>query len=45
MLEAEPTLWRKPAQEKFEEQSTKVLEFTKLWEPFDWTSKNPITNS
>ena len=37
MIDAEPTLWRKPHKESFENQKQKVLEFDKKWKPYDWT--------
>ncbi|XP_064636752.1 CWF19-like protein 2 [Lineus longissimus] len=37
MLDLEPRLWRKPMKENFEDQRTKVLQFSKWWKPFDWT--------
>ncbi|XP_059161086.1 CWF19-like protein 2 [Physella acuta] len=38
MLDAEPTLWRHPHKQSFEDQRQKVLEFEKMWRPFDWTA-------
>lgn len=37
MLDAEPTLWRKPHNESFEDQRKKVLQFAEWWKPYDWT--------
>ncbi|CAG5114770.1 unnamed protein product, partial [Candidula unifasciata] len=37
MLDAEPTLWRKPHNESFEDQRKKVLQFAQKWKPYDWT--------
>ena len=39
MLESDPTLWRKPHKEKFEDQRLKSLNFSKLWKPYDWTQR------
>jgi hypothetical protein len=39
MMDAEPTLWRKPHKERFEDQRCKVLEFEKMWRPFDFTTQ------
>ncbi|KAL8573045.1 hypothetical protein ACOMHN_010475 [Nucella lapillus] len=38
MIDAEPGLWRKPHREGFEDQRQKVLEFEKLWKPYDFTN-------
>lgn len=37
MLDAEPSLWRKPHKQNFEDQRQKVLQFEKWWAPYDWT--------
>ncbi|XP_005100539.1 CWF19-like protein 2 [Aplysia californica] len=37
MIDAEPTLWRKPHKENFESQRNKVLQFEQWWKPYDWT--------
>ncbi|KAH9509137.1 hypothetical protein Btru_049189 [Bulinus truncatus] len=37
MLDAEPTLWRHPHKQSFEDQRQKVLKFEQMWKPFDWT--------
>jgi hypothetical protein len=39
MMDLEPTLWRKPHKENFEEQRKKVLAFSEWWKPVDWTQK------
>nr|KAG5705361.1 hypothetical protein BaRGS_011133 [Batillaria attramentaria] len=39
MIDAEPTLWRKPHREGFEDQRRKVLEFEQWWKPYDWTQQ------
>lgn len=39
MLDSEPRLWLKQQHESFDEQKKKVLEFTKRWEPYDWTER------
>lgn len=39
MIDAEPTLWRKPHREGFEDQRRKVLEFEEWWKPYDWTQQ------
>jgi len=39
MLDLEPTLWRKPHQERFDCQRKKVLKFAEMWKPFDWTQR------
>ncbi|KAL8573039.1 hypothetical protein ACOMHN_010469 [Nucella lapillus] len=38
MIDAEPGLWRKPHREGFKVQRQKVLEFEKLWKPYDFTN-------
>lgn len=37
MLDAEPKLWRKPYKQSFEEQRKKVMDFAKMWKPYDFT--------
>ncbi|KNC85540.1 hypothetical protein SARC_02301, partial [Sphaeroforma arctica JP610] len=37
MLDLEPRTWLKWHKESFEKQKRKVIEFSKLWQPFDWT--------
>lgn len=37
MLDAEPKLWRKPYKQSFEEQRKKVMDFSKMWKPYDFT--------
>ncbi|CAL1548336.1 unnamed protein product [Lymnaea stagnalis] len=37
MLDAEPTLWRNPHKQSFEDQRQKVLQFEQMWRAFDWT--------
>lgn len=39
MLDLEPTLWRKPIQERFDSQRKKVLKFAEMWKPYDWTQR------
>ena len=39
MVDAEPTLWRKPRKENFDDQRKKVLQFAEWWKPYDWTSR------
>ncbi|KAH7954091.1 hypothetical protein HPB49_015475 [Dermacentor silvarum] len=39
MLDSEPRLWLKQRHESFDEQKKKVLEFSKWWEPYDWTER------
>ncbi|XP_065059112.1 CWF19-like protein 2 [Rhopilema esculentum] len=37
VLDLEPVRWRKPHKESFQQHKRKVLQFSELWEPFDWT--------
>lgn len=37
MLDLDHALWRKPKKEKLDQQTKKVLEFTKIWKSFDCT--------
>ena len=37
MLDAEPQLWRKPHEERFNEQMKRAVEFEKMWKQHDWT--------
>ncbi|RZF35632.1 hypothetical protein LSTR_LSTR008603 [Laodelphax striatellus] len=39
ILDVDHSKWRKPRREKFDDQRKKVVEFTKLWKPFDFTKK------
>lgn len=39
ILDIEPTLWRKPHKEEFEQQRQKILKFAAWWKPYDWTQK------
>ena len=39
MLDVEPTLWRKPRKENFDDARKKVLKFAEKWRPYDWTKK------
>lgn len=39
MLDLEPSLWRKPHQERFDDQRKKVLKFAEMWKPYDWTQR------
>ena len=39
MLDLEPTLWRKPHQERFDCQRKKVLKFAEMWKAYDWTQR------
>ena len=42
MLDVDYSLWRKPKRESFEEQSKKVMEFTEMWKPFDFTGGHKL---
>ncbi|XP_043475298.1 CWF19-like protein 2 [Leptopilina heterotoma] len=37
MLDVDYSLWRKPRRENFEDQTKKVIEFTQMWKPYDFT--------
>jgi len=37
ILDLEPMKWRKPPKESFQKHKRKVLNFSEIWEPFDWT--------
>lgn len=39
MMDLEPRLWRKPPKESFEQHKQKVLAFSEMWNPYDWTKK------
>ncbi|ELU01710.1 hypothetical protein CAPTEDRAFT_116793, partial [Capitella teleta] len=39
MLDKEPSYWRKPHRENFEQQRSKVLCFAEMWKPYDWTKR------
>ena len=39
MLDIEPSLWRKPHKERFDDQRKKVLKFAEMWKPYDWTQR------
>lgn len=39
MLDKDPSFWRKPHKEYFEQQRSKVMKFAKMWKPYDWTRK------
>nr|CAB3234920.1 CWF19-like protein 2 [Phallusia mammillata] len=42
MLDAEPTLWRKPHEEHFNEQMKRALEFEAKFKPHDWTDRKSV---
>jgi Protein similar to CwfJ C-terminus 2 len=44
MLDLEPSLWRKPHQERFDDQRKKVLKFAEMWKAYDWTQRLKKTN-
>ena len=37
MIDADHSLWRKPHKENFDNQRKKVLHFSEMWKPYDWT--------
>ena len=37
MIDADHRLWKKPQKENFEEQRKKVMQFSDMWKPYDWT--------
>jgi hypothetical protein len=37
MMELDHHLWRKQKVDDFKVQKNKVMEFLKMWEPYDWT--------
>lgn len=39
MLDLHHSKWRKPKRQSFDEQSKRILEFSKMWKPFDCGSK------
>lgn len=39
MLDLDPTAWRRPPRETFDEQCKKVLQFADWWKPYDWTHR------
>ena len=39
MIDADPTSWRKPRKENFDDQRRKVMQFADMWRPYDWTKK------
>ncbi|XP_051162571.1 CWF19-like protein 2 [Leptopilina boulardi] len=42
MLDVDYSLWRKPRRENFEDQTKKVIEFTEMWKPYDFTGGNKL---
>ena len=45
MMDADPHLWRKPKKQSFEDQRKKVMNFAKMWKPFDITRKKEGSDS
>ena len=39
MLDVNPAAWLRPKKGNFEADRRRVLEFTREWEPFDWTKQ------
>eukprot|EP00112_Aurelia_sp_Birch-Aquarium-sp1_P024827 Seg800.10 transcript_id=Seg800.10/GoldUCD/mRNA.D3Y31 product="CWF19-like protein 2" protein_id=Seg800.10/GoldUCD/D3Y31 len=37
IMDLEPVKWRKPPKESFQQHKRKVLDFSEIWEPCDWT--------
>ena len=44
-MDADPHLWRKPKKQSFEDQRKKVMNFAKMWKPFDITRKKEDSDS
>ncbi|WAQ99498.1 C19L2-like protein [Mya arenaria] len=37
MVDADHRLWKKPPRENFDDQRRKVMKFSEMWKPYDWT--------
>ena len=40
ILDLDPMIWRRPKPENFAAQSKKVIEFSKIWKPYDFNTNS-----
>ena len=40
ILDLDPMIWRRPKHESFPAQSKKVIDFSKIWKPFDFNNSS-----